>query len=431
MNKKVIILGAGLAGLSAAYHNSNGACVYEQNQEIGGLARSSRINGFIFDYDGHLLHFKTSYVKKLINKLIPGLLLKHKRDAWIFSHEVYTRYPFQANTFGLPAQIVKECIMGMANTETGADSDNGAMDLKSWMIKNFGTGITKHFLYPYNHKFWTLPPEELISDWTKGYVPTVKFKDVLDGAFTLKTKPLGYNSEFWYPRQGGIEQVPQAFARRIKNIKTNCKLKAVDINKKRLYFENGETDDYDCLVSTIALVELKRMIISSLPAIIKEAFSRLKFISIYNLNLGINRDAVSKRHWIYFPENKFCFFRVGFPMNFSEDAAPQGKSSMYIEISYSEFASLKKENIEKKIIQDLKMAGLLHKDDKIIARHLNNIKYGYVIYDKNYHESISLINNFFEENNIFLCGRFGRWKYMSMEDAILDGKLVSDKIGLL
>lgn len=113
MSKRIIILGAGLSGLSTAYHLQNGCCVYEQEDEVGGLARSDKVDGFTFDYDGHLLHFKTDYVKKLIQKLLPGLFVAHSRNSWVFSHNVFTKYPFQANTYGLPSSVVKKCILGM------------------------------------------------------------------------------------------------------------------------------------------------------------------------------------------------------------------------------------------------------------------------------------------------------------------------------
>ncbi|MBU4477884.1 MAG: hypothetical protein KKH34_02170, partial [Candidatus Omnitrophica bacterium] len=158
-------------------------------------------------------------------------------------------------------------------------------------------------------------------------------------------------------------------------------------------------------------------------------FSRLKYISVYNLNLGVEREGVSDKHWIYFPEEKFCFFRVGFPTNFSADVAPKSNSSLYVELSYSEYRPLRdKQNVEKRIHADLLKAGILRKTDKIVARHINDIKYAYVIYDRNYRVSIKIISDFLFENNIIAAGRFGRWNYMSMEDVILEGKAVSEQV---
>ena len=86
--KKIIILGAGLAGLSAAWHlKQKGirASVFEKEDTAGGLCRSKDINGFIFDYDGHLLHFQNSYTLELVKKLLKGNLACHKRSALLIT----------------------------------------------------------------------------------------------------------------------------------------------------------------------------------------------------------------------------------------------------------------------------------------------------------------------------------------------------------
>ena len=114
-NKKIIILGAGLAGLSAAWHlKQKGiqASVFEKEDSVGGLCRSKKINGFIFDYDGHLLHFQDSYTLELVKKLLEGNLVRHERSAWINYSGNFSRYPFQANLNALPKPIARECLWG-------------------------------------------------------------------------------------------------------------------------------------------------------------------------------------------------------------------------------------------------------------------------------------------------------------------------------
>ncbi|MFH2136931.1 MAG: FAD-dependent oxidoreductase [Candidatus Omnitrophota bacterium] len=427
MNKKIVILGAGLTGLSTAYHLKNRCFVYEQSVRAGGLVCSYYVDGFIFDCDGHLLHFKTVEAKKLIKKLLPGVLAEHERNTWIYSHNVYSKYPFQANTFGLPSSIIKNCVLGIAKIKSQSKQKENE-SLKDWMEREFGPGITKHFMYPYNLKFWTVPPEELIPDWTKGYVPLVSVKEVINGAFSAKTKPLGYNSRFWYPKAGGIDQLAQAFSRQLGNLKTRHKASAIDLKKKEVYFKNGRSAQFTQLVSTIPLVELKELIKNDLPGNVKKAFSGLRYISIFNLNLGIDRAKISDKHWIYFPEDKFCFFRVGFPMNFSENVTPKGKSSMYVEISYSDSKPLKKEGITEIIRNDLIKAGILNSRDKILTSQINDIKYGYVLYDHNYKKNIKIIHDFLIKNDVYPAGRYGAWKYMSMEDSVLEGKMISEMI---
>ena len=110
----ILIVGAGLAGLSAAYHLSGLPYrLYEREQEVGGLCRSYKKDGFTFDYTGHLLHFRQAEIKALVETLLAGKLQKHARQSFIYSHRTYTEYPFQVNTFGLPPEVVRECLMGI------------------------------------------------------------------------------------------------------------------------------------------------------------------------------------------------------------------------------------------------------------------------------------------------------------------------------
>ncbi len=169
-------------------------------------------------------------------------------------------------------------------------------------------------------------------------------------------------------------------------------------------------------------------IIKHAPAKIKAKANSLKYVSVFNLNLGIDRSNVSDKHWIYFPEKKYIFYRVGFFSNFSKKIYPKGKSSLYAEISYRADKPLKysKSKLKKKIIAGLNNAGILKKKDKIIAEELNNIKYAYPINSNN--SSLKAIDKFLKFNNIYSIGRYGSWKYMSMEECILEGKIIADCI---
>ena len=109
----VIILGAGLTGLSAGLHlGAVPSVVVEREAEVGGLCRTHAEDGFTFDCTGHLLHLRDEAIASLVDRLLPGAFQRHERRALIFSKGVYTPYPFQANLHGLPAAVVAECVGG-------------------------------------------------------------------------------------------------------------------------------------------------------------------------------------------------------------------------------------------------------------------------------------------------------------------------------
>jgi UDP-galactopyranose mutase len=282
-------------------------------------------------------------------------------------------------------------------------------------------------MIPYNTKFWTVPLDELTCEWIDGFIPVPTLNQIIGGTIEESRQNLGYNAFFWYPKKGGISEVSQGFSSQVKNISKACRISKIDLKIKEIELISGQRKRFDFLVSTIPLPDMF-YIINKIPKDIITCFKNLRWNSIFNLNLGINRKLTNSWHWIYFPDKKFSFFRVGFPHNFSTSLVPYQKTSLYIEVSYSANKSINKNNIVRRIKDDLEKAGILTKGDQICAEDTNDIKYAYPIYDNNYIQSRAKILKFLVQNNIIPCGRYGSWRYMSMEDVILDGRDVAKKI---
>src|SRR6478672_2135158 len=109
---RVVILGGGLTGISAAYHLKRPWLLLEKEARLGGHARTDVTRGFHFDKTGHWLHLRDPYTKGLVADLLPDQMVPVERKARIFSHGVLTRFPFQANLHGLPPGVVSECLLG-------------------------------------------------------------------------------------------------------------------------------------------------------------------------------------------------------------------------------------------------------------------------------------------------------------------------------
>ncbi len=117
---ETIVIGAGPTGLSAAYHLGEDSILLEQNHRVGGWCRSIEENGFTFDYAGHIMFSNEPYVHQLYQMLLGDNVHWQDREAWIFSKNVYTRYPFQGALYGLPPQVIKECIVGAVEARYGS-----------------------------------------------------------------------------------------------------------------------------------------------------------------------------------------------------------------------------------------------------------------------------------------------------------------------
>lgn len=430
-NNGTVILGAGLAGLSTAYHLKGGCSLYEQAAEPGGMARTIEKDGYKFDYDGHLLHFRHKQTFSLVSKLLDGNMAPHKRNSWIYSKGSYTRYPFQANFYGLPRDVVKDCLVGLikAKSRTFSRDDKKGIpeNFEHWIRGVFGEGIARHFMLSYNRKFWTVDPSQLTCEWLDGFVPVPELEDVITGAISSNTKQFGYNSTFWYPLKGGISELVKGFLKGVDHLQLNKKVTEIDTSTKEIVFADGTKKEFNHLVTTLPLPELSN-ILTDLPLQIKDAFSKLRFTSVFVVNLGINRDDITERHWVYYPEEKIPFFRTGFPTNFSMDVAPSGRTSLYAEISYSGDRAIDKEKAVEDTVRHLKELGIILKEKEVEVCVPIDIKYGYVLYDKNRTKATETILSYLREFNIHSIGRYGSWQYMSMEDVILQGEATAKQL---
>ncbi len=427
MREQVVIIGGGLAGLSAAYHLAeHEPVVFEKESAIGGLCRSFSQDGFTFDCTGHLIHLKNPYTKELVAKILPDTFNAHERLAAIHSKTVTTPYPFQANTYGLPPEVVKECVVGFVES-MNANGKGGPNNFHDWVVRTFGTGIAKHFMLPYNEKFWKQDLRTITSDWVSWSIPKPTLEEVVNGALGLTNKGMGYNPKFIYPKNGGIDCLPQALAGPVQRLCLNESVQSVDAKRKFVRLTSGREEKYDFLISTLPLPLVFNMLEDAPDSLVAKA-KRLLAISVLNINIGIQRPQISDQHWIYFPEHDYVFSRIGFPMNFSKSVAPEGTSSMYIEITHQPHEKLNIDEMFDRSIRDLQKCGILDSSDRVLTRHVLDIRCAYVVFDEHRQRHLQDLVDYLESRDIFTAGRYGRWDYYSMEDSILSGKSAAENI---
>jgi protoporphyrinogen oxidase len=432
-----LILGAGLTGLSCAYHLGEGYRIVEKENEPGGIVRTrNRHNGFLCDGTGHWLHLRNAYMKELVQRLLAGELAEHERKAVIHMHGVFTPYPFQANTYGLPPQVVLECVLGLLKARHPEDFSLNApterpANFKEWVVRFFGEGIARHFMIPYNEKLLGVPLQELKAEYAERFIPRPSMEDVIKGALGFSRESLGYNAKFVYPKEGGISALPKAFARALKRPpEYNLHVTRVDLKNRVATLSNNQQVGYRHLLNTAPLPRLISML-DGVPPEIADAARTLRATTVHYFDIGVRGpgDIASQYHWIYFPEPEFVFYRAGSYSAVHADAAPPGCRSYYVEMSGGAEELLKRpEELKKRVLGDLRKARVISDRDEILFMELSDIPFAYVIFDHHYEASRKLIFDFLASENILTAGRWGGWGYGGMEDAMLDGKAAAETI---
>jgi protoporphyrinogen oxidase len=420
----VVILGGGLTGISTAYHLKRPWLLLEKETRLGGHARTDETQGFHFDKTGHWLHLRDQYTKELVNQLLPGELVPVARKARIFSHGALTRYPFQANLYGLPPAVISECLLDFLRARADPSSLEPARNFEDFCLKNFGAGISRHFMIPYNSKLWGVHPREITAEWCARFVPLPKLDDVVKGAVGDVAPELGYNVSFLYPRQGGIETLTRALVSRISGgeVLLSTAVERIDLRARTVGFA-GETRPYHAIVATIPLPEIVARLAEP-PRAIEEAASKLRCTPVRYLNVATKSSPRADFHWIYVPEEKYPFYRVGIYTNAVPAMAPPGRGSLYVELS-DRGPLPRVDDIMPDVARALAAAGAINSADDVLFAELKELKYAYVVFDDNYYSAVDMIIKYLESNDVFPRGRYGSWIYNAMEDSILAGREVA------
>lgn len=415
----VAILGAGLTGLSAALACQRagiGYRLFEREPEPGGLARTSEERGYRFDRTGHLLHLGDPTLRDEVLGWLGGDARTIQRRSKIWSHGVYTDYPFQANTFGLPAEVAYECVLGFVKA-TAKEHAAPPANFEEYCQRHFGAGISKHFMLPYNSRLWGVPAREITSAWCERFVPRPTLEDVIAGAVGKPRRALGYNQEFVYPSYG-IGQLTSALAAQLSTLELNVAPLRIELAEKRLTFAQGDVV-YERLVSSIPLNKLLELC-GALPDEVARASSALRCTHLYYLDVALDKPARRDWHWVYVPEARYPFYRVGCYSNFSERMAPARGSSLYVELTERRTPDL--DTLVPRVIEGLTELGAIASPADVAFVRLRRIDHAYVIFDHQHRRATDLCHEYLAEHGITSTGRYGEWTYSSMEDALESGR---------
>lgn len=429
-----LILGAGLSGLSCGYHlGEHPYRIVEREDAVGGLARTrERPGGFLCDGTGHWLHLRNDVTKSLVHGLMKDNLRPRERKARVFSKEVFTLYPFQANTHGLPEEVVYECLTGLLKARYEEQLPE-PKNYKEWVRKEFGEGICQHFMYPYNEKIYGVPLDTLATDFAAKYIPRPDVDAVVKGALGLSKEAMGYNASFLYPVHGGIGALPQAIhdaSRRPAEL--GRRASGVDLTARTVRMNDGEAIRFERLVSTLPLDRFVDLAVESDPAQVPEAVrdarGRLRANAVLYFDVGIRGapKAHQDYHWIYVPEADYPFYRVGSYTAVEKNLAPPDHRSYYVELGH--YGEVDPRRFEQPVLDGLRRVGIVSGEDEVLFMVPNVLQPAYVLFDGNYVDSRRVCLDWLQSHRVISIGRYGRWQYNAMEDAMLEGKAAAEAV---
>ncbi len=447
---KLVILGGGVAGLSAwrrALAAGLPVTLVERCVRPGGLTRSIHVGGYTFDYTGHFLHLAATAHPSALGDCPQspsdcpqspgdhsdrdGVWRRIVRRAGCLVAGRVVPAPFQYHLGALPEPVRTACIDGVRGRLEGdavARPERGE-DLLSYFVRAFGPGVTEHFLRPYNEKLLATDLTLLSAHRLNRFFPAPDPEAVRSGLDVAAGAGPGttYNATFWYPEGDGIGRLVDQLTPGASF--EHATVTAVD-PERRVVFADGRELPYTHLISTLPLPDLLTACGGERAALA----TRLRASGVAAFQLGVGgppAPLLKDMHWLYVADPSLSFFRVGCYSNVSAVMAPPGCHSLYVEVGLPPVRPgsppLDWAALSDRVLADLGRAGLLDPARvEVLLRHV--IAPAYVHFDFAWEQVVPAALADLAACGIHCAGRYGRWDYLGMEDAILGAAAAVDAL---
>lgn len=418
MNNNTIILGAGISGLGAAYslrQKGESPLVLEKNETYGGLCGCFTIDGFTFDRFVHLSFAKDERVLNIFNTSAKRIIT-HIPNPYNIYNRKWIKHPAQNNLYPLSAEekslIIKDFLSRPNNVETDK-IDN----YEQWLRIQFGNYFAEHFPMKYTKKYWMCEAKELETRWVGQRIYQPSVEEVIKGSQTADTPVTYYAKEMRYPASGGYRQFFSLLAEGT-DIRYGKEVTNIDTTKKTVKTSDNTTYHFTRLISTLPL-NLYPSLMSGMPEDIKTAARMLKATSGYHVSIALKTKDIPPYLWWYIYDEDILAARVYSPSLKSPNNAPEGCSSLQMEVYCAENAFTEQELKERTVGKLIEM-GIIKEED-ILFTHIGFEAYANVIFDKNIYVCREKVRKYLISQGVEPIGRFGEWGYLWSDQSLLSG----------
>jgi protoporphyrinogen oxidase len=418
----LLILGGGIAGLSAAWTARElglSALILEARGSLGGILDSFSIEGFRFDNGVHLSFATEPEVRAVFDRTSYH---EHEATSVCWDSGVWLRHPVQNNLYPLPVEEKIALIDGLVRQPEG-----DIRTYRDWLIRQYGGPIAARWPLVYTEKYWTVPADQLGIDWIGQRMRRADLAEVLRGAMAERAPNTYYISRMRYPERGGyrafIEPLIEA-----ATVRTGASVVAIDPSRREVTLADAETIPYRSLVNTLPLPDLVTMT-RDVPASVRADAETLFATRVDLISVALRRPEVSPSLWFYIYDRDILAARVYSPGRKSADNVPPGCSSLQWEIYSSGRKPLLASVAEltENCIAAMERMGLAARSDVIFTHH-KRLPFANVVFDLGMEERRDRVRRWVEAQGISLAGRFGEWAYLWSNQAFMSGRAAVQRL---
>jgi protoporphyrinogen oxidase len=439
-DKQVIIIGAGPAGLTAAYELAKlnlRPIILEKGDNVGGLARTESYKGFYFDMGGHRFFTKVDEVKKMWHEILAEDFLRRPRLSRIYYNNKFFHYPLKPLNALIGLGLWESMLIALSYLRWRIAPYRQEESFEQWVTNRFGKRLFETFFKTYTEKVWGISCSELKAEWAAQRIKDLSLKTVLLSMFvkpknTIKT----LIDQFDYPCRGpGMmwNAVKEQIEKRGGLVRLNANVAEIRVKGKCiesvLVASNGHREIIQGtdFISSMPVTEFIKKLDPPPPRVVLTAAEKLKYRDFLTVCLIVNRPNLFPDNWIYIHDPEVKVGRIQNFKNWSPHMVPDPtKSSLGLEYFCTEGDELWKMpdaelvDLARRELERIGLALASEIEDGCVFR----VPKAYPIYDSDYRDYLAVVRDFVGSlQNYQTIGRNGLHRYNNQDHAMLTGML--------
>ena len=448
---EVVIIGAGPAGLTAAYELITrygiASTVLEADSVVGGISRTVERDGWRFDIGGHRFFTKVKEVEAFWHEVLPDDdFMLRPRLSRIYYEGKYYDYPLKAlsalRNLGLREALL--CLLSYLWVRVKPPKDQTT--LEGWIAARFGWRLYTHFFKTYNEKLWGVPTSNLPADFAAQRIKNLSlFNAVVQPLVSRWNKKVitSLIEEFQYPKLGpGMmwERCRDLVEAAGCKVLTGTRVVAVRHHEGQAVAVVAETADgareefpCDHIVSSMPISQLLQAMDPPAASSAREAASELRYRDFLTVALVVPVEYSFPDNWVYVHSKDVQVGRIQNFGSWSPYLVKEGRTCLgleYFVFEGDETWSRRDDDLVAQAKRELAVLGLVD-PDRVEAGYVVRMPKAYPFYDEHYKANVARIVEWLEDcaPNVHPVGRNGMHRYNNQDHSMYTAMLTAENIG--
>lgn len=447
----VVVIGAGPAGLTAAWELNRGGCrvtVLEADSDyVGGIARTVEVGGYRFDIGGHRFFTKSQTVLDLWRRMLPDdkWLRRVPRMSRIYYRGKFFSYPLDARNALRNLGVLEATRCVLSYLWAKIRPPRNITSFEDWVSSRFGRRLFEIFFRSYTEKVWGMRCDEISADWAAQRIKGLSLRSALMNALGIGRRPGSGKAiktlidEFDYPRLGpGMlwEEVAATLRHDGQRIEMNQLVTHLELGERGLvavHTRSGERFGADHFISTMPIRSLVSAFGSGVPVEVSDAAQALRYRDFLTVAVVIEKSNLFPDNWIYIHEPAV---RVGRIQNFGNWSAEMVGASDSTSLGLEYFCnegddlwSMDDAALGELAVRELQQIGLVG-SERVKQTAVVRMPKAYPVYDDVYQKNVRVVRDWVARvaPNVQLVGRNGMHMYNNQDHSMLAAYLAARNV---